>query len=215
MRTPIFSALLACIPAVQVSAHPHVFVEVAVTIIYTNDRPAAVRLEWAYDDYFSLLLTADLGIDQDGDGILMPDELAALTASVKDWPDDYEGDLEVMQAGHVIALGPKEDHIVTYEGGILRETHTRPLVGAVDAALPLDVRPYDPYFYVAYDVTGGITIEGRDDCAGEVLAPDLDAANALVEKLLDGRPASDVGPTEEFPAVGNLFTQTVTFTCAG
>lgn len=214
MRNFLFPAVLAIFPTTQASAHPHVFVEVSVAMIYEGDAPSAVRLTWTYDDYFSLLLMSDLGLDEDGDTILTAQELDILTASVKDWPADYDGDLEVLQNGRSLPLGPKEDHIVTYEDGVVHETHTRPLVGAIDPKQPLAARPYDPYFYVAYDVTGEITVEGRDGCVGTLQSPDLEAANAQVATLLDGRAASDVGATEEFPAVGNLFAQTVTFTCA-
>lgn len=213
MRTSIIASILAFMPAAQAAAHPHVFVEVGVTLVYADGLPSAVRLEWVYDDYFSLLLTSDLGIDQDGDANLTPQELDILTASVKDWPQDYAGDLEVLQNGAVIALGPKTNHTVTFEGGVVHETHTRPLIGSVDAQGAVDVRPYDPYFYVAYDVLGQITVDGREGCIGSLQSPDLEAANALVEALLDGRSAADVGATEEFPAVGHLFAQSVTFTC--
>lgn len=214
MRTPIVLAFLISITASPAFAHPHVFVEVAVAVVYDGDRPVAVRLDWSYDDYFSLLLTADLGIDQDGDGVLTPAETDILMTSVKEWPADFGGDLEVLQNGQGIALGPREDHTVTFENGIVRESHTRPLLPPVDANVPLVVRPYDPYYYVAYDVTGNLTTEGREGCAGVLQLPDEEAAKAVVEKLLDGRSAADVGATEAFPEVGNLFAQTVTFTCA-
>lgn len=207
-------SFLAGITATPVFAHPHVFVETAVAVIYENNTPIAVRLEWTYDDFFSLLLTADLGIDQDGDGVLTPEETDILVASVKKWPAGFEGDLEVLQDEKPLALGPREDHRVTFENGIMREIHTRPLISPTSANLPLVVRPYDLYFYVAYDVTDDLTTEGRDACVGVLEVPDEEAAKAVVVDLLDGRSPSDVGPTEEFPAVGNLFAQTVTFTCA-
>jgi hypothetical protein len=44
---------------------------------------------------------------------------------------------------------------------------------------------------------------------------DLNAAYSLVDELLYGRPASDVGPDEAFPEVGEAFSDTVVVTCGG
>ena len=60
-----------------------------------------------------------------------------------------------------------------------------------------------------------VTVEGRDDCTVDVIPANLDAAYSLVDELLYGRPASDVGPDEDFPEVGRSFADTVVVTCAG
>ena len=215
MCRTLFAALLACIPTANALAHPHIFVEVSMAVIFEGDAPAAVRLEWTYDDYFSLLLTTDLGIDLDGDATLTPQEADILSEAVRAWPAGYEGDLEVSQAGRVVVLGPRTDHFATFVDGIVREVHTRPLTGQVDGGMPLIVRAFDPSHYVAYDVTGAITIEGRDGCSSALQSPDIAAASALVSDLLGGRSADEVGPDEAFPEVGDLFAQTVTITCNG
>lgn len=214
MNIRTFAALLVCVPTTPALAHPHIFVDVSVAVIFDDDNAAAVRLTWTYDSYFSLLLTTDLGIDLDGDAILSAEEAEILSASVLAWPDGYEGDLEVLQGGRSTALGPRVDHTVSFDGGVVQEVHTRPLIAGVDHSIPLEIRTYDPGHYVAYDVTGSITIEGRDGCVSALIAPDLVTANARVAELLDGQSASEVGPEEAFPEVGNLFAQTVTITCS-
>ena len=93
--------------------------------------------------------------------------------------------------------------------------HLRPVADIIDPAAPLILRAYDPTYYTAYDLIGPIRIEGRDDCEASIIRADLDAAYTLVEELLYGRPASDVGPDEYFPEVGQAFADTVTVTCAG
>jgi ABC-type uncharacterized transport system substrate-binding protein len=201
---------MTCLP-MSTQAHPHVFVTVDVTVIYELGKPAAVRLEWVYDELFSLLLSTDLGIDLDGDGKLEPQELETLALAVTDWPADYSGDLAVEQDGNPISLGAKFDHHMTYEDGIVKEVHSRPLINT-DAA-SLTVRVYDPFYYVAYELAGPVTIEGRADCEALITAPDLNRAYSLVDELLYGRPASDVGADEEFPEVGIEFAQTIYVTC--
>lgn len=215
MRHLIIPALLATVlPTTMAQAHPHIFVSVEVSVVFEDDAPAAVNLAWIYDDYFSLLITADLGIDLDGDMVLTEDEKATLAASVTEWPADFKGDLEVMQGTDVIALAGRTDHTMTFENGIMREMHSRPIEALSDPDAPLTIRVYDPFYYVAYELVGDVTIEGRDDCKATVTPANLDAAYTMVEELLYGRPASDVGPDEEFPEVGVAFADTIEITCA-
>lgn len=211
-RASLLGALVAALPVVA-PAHPHIFVEAGVTVIFDGERPAAVRLDWRYDDFFSLLLTADLGIDLDGDGILTAAETETLAAAVTEWPPEFLGDLEVLQGDQPVGLAPKIDHTMTYADGLVTESHTRPLQGA--EAGPLTIRVYDPFYYIAYALSGPVRIEGRADCTAAVTPPDLNRAYALVDELLYGRPASDVGPDEDFPAVGVEFAETIRVTCAG
>lgn len=210
MRSLLIGTALGLSP-VMATSHPHLFVGVEVAVLFEGDRPAAVRVDWVYDDYFSLLLTADLGIDLDGDLVLTAEEKIVLADAVTAWPDGFDGDLEVMQGDAVLALGPREDHRMTYEGGLVRETHVRPLEGVAET--PLTVRVYDPFYYTAYELVAPVAIEGRADCSATVTQPDLNAAYSLVEELLYGRSAGDVGPDEEFPEVGVEFAETITVTC--
>ena len=87
-------------------AHPHPFVGAEVTIIVDSGQPSAIRLDWFYDDFFSLLLTTDLGIDLHGDLSLTPVEMQTLQAAVADWPADFTGDPEVTQTGAPVTPAP-------------------------------------------------------------------------------------------------------------
>ncbi len=213
MRRVLLPLVFGLIPQTPALAHPHVFVTVDVTVIYEGARPAAVKLDWVYDEFFSILLTSDLGIDLDGDGILTDVEAKILDDAVVEWPADYLGDLAVEQNGQSVALAPRINHTMIYVDGIVRETHTRPLVATSDA--PLTVQVYDPFYYVAYELAGPVTIAGRNDCTALITEPDLNRAYSLVDELLYGRPASDVGADEQFPEVGVEFAQTIQVICEG
>lgn len=213
-RLALTSALVALLPSVPATAHPHIFVGVEVTVIFGQTTAPLVQLSWVYDDYFSLLITSDLGIDLDGDLALSPDEQDILNTAITQWPPDFKGDLEVMQGDTVLPLADKVAHEMSYIDGIVRETHIRPVSALTDPGAPLTIRAYDPFYYVAYQLAGPVQIVGRDDCDVSVIQPDLNAAFSLVEELLYGRPASDVGPDEDFPEVGVEFAETITVTCA-
>ncbi len=196
-------------------AHPHIFVEAQVTVVFAEDGGLGIKLDWFYDDLFSLLVTTDLGIDMDGDLILTAAEQQLLDEQISAWPPDYTGDLEVSQNGEVLALADKQDHRMTYAEGLFHEAHLRPVPALADPDAPLQIRVYDPSFYTAYDLRRPVLIEGRDDCTAEVIAADIDAAYALAESLLDGQDPSAVGPDEYFPAIGDAFADTIVVTCAG
>ncbi|RYH04624.1 DUF1007 family protein [Salipiger sp. IMCC34102] len=210
-RTGSCLFLCAAFLATEAPAHPHVFVEVGMTIVFDGEDMTEVRLNWAYDDFFTMLLLADLGLDSDGDLTLSDEEQATFREAVTEWPPGFEGDLEVESDGARAALAPRTDHEAHLEGEAMVETLTRPLDPPV--AAPLVIRPYDPSYYTAYDVTGPIQFEGREDCTATVEKPDLGAANALAEDLLLGRSPDEIGPDEFFPEIGIAYAQSVVVTC--
>jgi len=208
--TQIALAAGLCVPTVA-AAHPHVFVQAQVTLLFEADRPVGVQVDWVYDEFFSLLLTSDLGIDLDGDMRLSADEEVILAEAVTTWPQGFEGDLEVRQNGEVIPLGAKLGHTMSFEDGIVRETHVR-VLPPMDS-MSFEVQVFDPYYYVAYDLIQPIRFSGRDDCAAVVQVADLDAARAMVADLLGGLAPEDVPADGDFPPVGAEFTDKVNITC--
>ena len=183
-------------------------------MIFDGNDPVGVKLDWAYDDFFSLVLTSDLGIDLDGDLQLNPAELAILTDAISTWPEDFGGDLDVQQNGVPIGLGPRQRHEVTYENGLVTESHIRPIAPVPDQAAPFTIRVYDPFYYVAYSLAGPVTIAGREGCEATVIPADLDRAYTLVEELLYATPASEFDAEEAFPEVGVEFADTIVIECA-
>lgn len=212
LTLPLLAAM--AIPSTS-PAHPHVFVEAQVTVIFAEDGSLGIKLDWFYDDLFSLLVTTDLGIDMDGDLVLTSAEQQLLDEQITAWPPDYAGDLEVSQLGEVLALADKRDHRMTYEGGLFHEVHLRPVLAVTDPEAPIQIRVYDPSFYTAYDLRRPVVIEGRNDCAAQIIPADVDAAYALAESLLDGQDPNAVGPDDYFPAIGDAFADTIVVTCAG
>lgn len=209
----IRAALALSVLPVPLSAHPHVFVEATVEVLAEGGAVTGVRLTWVYDDFFSFVLTSELGLDPEGDMVLQPEELQALSDYVLDWPADFAGDLQVSGPDGPAALDAPEAAEVRYVDGRVIESHLRPLLAPV--AAPVTVQVYDPFYYTAYEVVGEVAVTGDPGCRADLSRPDLDAAYATVDDLLGGRAAADVGPDEEFPAVGHLFADTVTVRCGG
>ena len=208
---------LVLLSASSVAAHPHVFVTATLNIQLNDDgQIAGVHVSWAYDDLFSLLVTEELELDPDGDMVLTADENAALTAYIIDWPADYVGDVYLWAGETALPLAPVTDHAVSFQDGIVTETFYRALITPQDTiTAPVDVQVYDPYYYVAYETQPDITLTGRQDCTATLTRADIASADAMVQALLNGRSASDVGVDEEFPQVGRAFADTVRVACGG
>lgn len=212
-KTSFITAVLAMLPLSQAQAHPHLFVAVEITIVFDGEQPTGVRMGWSYDDYFSLLVTSDLGLDIDGDLALTDAEQQTLADAVAGWATDFSGELDVFVGNTAVTAAKRVEHGVGYTDGHVFEKHLRPLVSAPVVGETLAIRVYDPFYYVSYTIDGPIRIEGRDDCKTAVQQPDLNAAYSLVDEFLYGRPAADVGAEEQIPEVGLQFAETIFVTC--
>ncbi len=63
MRRFLILGLLAC--AAPAQAHPHMFVETGLQVVFDDQGQAiGVRVRWSYDDLTSMQILADLGFDQ-------------------------------------------------------------------------------------------------------------------------------------------------------
>ncbi|OZB19474.1 MAG: polyphosphate kinase [Rhodobacterales bacterium 34-62-10] len=200
-----FGMLLAA-PVAQ--AHPHVFVETGLKLVADDaGRLVGVEVSWTYDDFYSLLLLEDLGLDPDGDGTLSEEELAKLDGFDLQWIEGYLGDLYVTAGGDPVVLGSPEGRGTEVVAGRIVSRHYRSFAPQDGALI---VKAYDPTFYTAYDLEGGVDVP--DGCALVIQPADLDRAYTMVEEALYKNPAM---PDDEFPEVGEAFADTVEVTCNG
>lgn len=198
--------------ALRAGAHPHIFVDTGLRVV-VDDKGVfqGVEVTWAYDDFYSLLLLADLGLDPDGDGELTDTELRQLDGVDLQWVPGFEGDTYVTRAnGNTVSLGKPQSRGVSVSNGRITTVHFRP-ARRQQSANALIVKAYDPTFYTAYALTGAVPITGP--CTTNVLPADLDAAYTLAEEMLYAMPASDA--IDAFPEVGEAFADTVIVTCSG
>jgi hypothetical protein len=134
------------------AAHPHVFIDTgSPSSSTTENRLVAIRVAWAYDELYSLLVLEERGLDQDYDGVLTPEEL-----------DDAQRLRHAMDRGirrrHLRrgrrhgsrprpARGPCHD-----DGGRPDRHDPHPRVSLLPPADGVSVKAYDPTFYTAYDL---------------------------------------------------------------
>ncbi|ETX16216.1 polyphosphate kinase [Roseivivax halodurans JCM 10272] len=198
---------LALVAPAPLAAHPHVFVDTELTVeVNAAGEITGTEMTWTYDEYFTLLILEDMGLDSDMDGELTEDELAELMGfDFETWPEGFEGDLYLDAGGQKIELGhPVSTGIAVTDGKIVA-THTRtvpdaPAEGAV-------FRQYDPTYYVAYTLED-LTVTGG--CRAEVTNPDPDAGEEALAEALNSYSEDQFEVLE----LGIHYADTIRLTCA-
>ena len=181
MFKPWGPCLLSLALATPAGAHPHVFVDTDLTLVLNEARElTGVDVTWTYDDFFTLLILEDMGLDPDGDGVLTEAELAQLKGfDLVEWPPGFEGDLYVHEGGEKIEMPRPTPTGIAVENGRIVATHHRavPEVPAEDLVL----EQYDPTYYVAYTLRD-VTVEGP--CRTQIAEPQpTEAEQALAQEL--------------------------------
>ncbi|MBV7408904.1 DUF1007 family protein [Maritimibacter sp. DP1N21-5] len=208
MRSLALASAIA-LPATMVAAHPHVFVDTKLRVVVGDDGVfQGVEVQWTYDDFYSLLLLTDYGLDNDGDGRLTENELRRLDGFDLQWIAGFEGDSYALRNGKTVKLGKPQGRGTSVEAGRITTVHFRPAKATADG---LVLKAYDPTFYTAYDLIGPVAVEGP--CNAAIQPADLDAAYTLVEELLYATPSAEV--EDAYPEVGEAFADTVTLSCSG
>lgn len=200
--------------AAPLGAHPHIFIDTGMRLSFDEaGMLRSVEVKWIYDPLYSLLVTEDMRLDPDFDGVLTQAEIDQLTGFDMQWVEGFNGDLEIRQDGALLTLSGPTAYTASFSEGQITTTHVRQ-VGGVVADKPLSLKPYDPTYYTAYDVTLPTQIDGTDACRARVEMPDLttglEAVRAQLEALDPEIDPADVG----FPDIGAQLASTVIVTCA-
>lgn len=204
--------LFGLVAAPMALAHPHVFVDVTLTL-ETDDkgRVDGIEVTWVYDPLFTMLVLSDRGLDADADLSLTEEEKAVLMGfDLQDWPEGFDGALFAYDEDGAVALGPAEALSVGLTDGALVTRHRRPVAALeIEPGETLRLEPYDPYYYAALSLVG---MEGVPaGCETRIIAPDTDAADARVAEMGDSN--NEMFFQEAKVGVHYAFTAEVT--CAG
>ena len=201
--------------ATPAMAHPHVFVDTGLEVIFDADGAATgLRISWTYDEYYSLVIVEERGIDADYDGNATLEEDKALAGFDMAWDASFVGDTYALTAGEDLALSRPIEFAAQYKDGKITSSHLRMFdapVAISDAGLI--VQSYDPSYYSAYAIVGTPALTGAPiGCSVAVFAPDEGAADAILQAAIDEQAGStDVEST--FPAIGAAYSDEARVTC--
>ncbi len=215
MRLLVLPALVATLHAAPVLAHPHIFVDAEIEVVFDEaGDPKGVWISWAYDPFFSMLLVSDMGLDPDFTGEITEEERPELDGFDMNWIEDYHGDTHASQDGAPLELTGPLEWESDYRDGQLYSRHLRHFIDQPDPTQEWSVEVYDPTYYTSYGIVGTPKITGRSDCTARIFEPDWDAAGAQLEAALDEVLGAGGDIEADFPAVGALFAEEVRIECA-
>ena len=190
-------------------AHPHIFIDTGLVLhIAADGRLEGIEVSWAYDQMYSMLLLDDMALDPEYDGVLTEEEIGQLAGFDLNWMEGFQGDLYVTDEAEPVALGAPSLRGADFVDGQVVSRHYRALT-TPEPADGLVIKAYDPEFYTAYDLTGGVRIDGP--CTATIAAPDDTDAYAALETRMAALPPD----AENVPLVGETFADTITLACSG
>ncbi|WP_370645648.1 DUF1007 family protein [Ruegeria sp. Ofav3-42] len=212
MRWLVF--LLTCCLPIPALAHPHVFIDTGLEFIVDDaGNLTHVRVTWAYDEFYSLLVLEDMNLDQDADGVLTEAEQQFLSGFDAEWVEGYNGDLVVLSNGEPVSLsGPLEPHATTEDGRIVT-THLREVEGGSVPTAALSAKAFDETYYTAYEVTRPVTVSGPLSCQIDRFEPDIDGQLAQMQAFLKTLDADYDLEENDIPLVGENFATEIRVSC--
>lgn len=208
-------AILLCTAPFPALAHPHIFVDTGVEI--TMDAAGAlshVKITWTYDEYYSLLITEDLKIDQDFDGVLTDEDNALLTGFDMNWTPGFNGDLVALLDDAPLELSGPQVPTAILRNGRITTTHVRQVKGTPSlAGHVLSLLAYDETYYTAYDVTLPVKVEPASTCTLDKIAPDIDGELEQMRQMLLTINADADLEENEIPLIGGRFATEIRVSC--
>lgn len=217
-RLPLMKSLATlCLTvfAAPLAAHPHIFVNTGlVMLVDDQDRLTHVQVTWEYDELYSLLVTEDMGVDSDYDGVLTPEDMALLTGFDMQWIPGFNGDLVGMMDGKPLGLSKPVAPTATMIDGKIITTHLRAIEGAPQITGPVVFQPYDITYYTAYEVGLPVRVQGHDGCDIALQVPDIAGALAMIQAEIAAMPEDYDMEAAGFGDIGAQFATRIEVTCA-
>lgn len=162
-------------------AHPHIFIDAKVAVVFDDDgRIATLRNSWTFDTAFSVWMVQ--GLDTNGDGVVSSEEMQELADENMVGLADY-GFYTV--AGDGVHFTPVGDQRMRYEDNKVT------LDFSIDAAEPVvpgsrfELGIFDAEYYVAISFAdvGHVTLENAPASCGTELVPPRPMDRATEDRL--------------------------------
>lgn len=180
-----FLLLLVTFLPSAVIAHPHVYIDAGLELVYDDQgNLTGMNVEWAYDEFYSLLIIEDYALDPDGDSILTPEESELIQGFDADWVPGSAGGLYLYANGQPVELAMPQNFTAEYRDGRLISRHFRPLVHPLPGDEAFRIQVYDPEFYVDFSIPKAPITKGRD-CKIDLIQGDDNASASAYLKLVE------------------------------
>lgn len=216
MRRTLLAIDLTCglCPTVA-AAHPHVFVDVSLTVRYdAQGRLSAVDEVWSYNDLYSLLIISEVG--GVGQGGFRADQMRIMEQLDPNWDPRNGGKLTMDTASGSIDVRPARYVSTMLEGSNLVTRRTHNLAEPVAGDVPVLVHIYDPTYYVAFSMPSQVTIQGRAECSAVLVSGNRQAQGDAYETALQSALSRELGRagTQVQVDIGAIGADSIQVLCA-
>ncbi len=190
-------------------AHPHVWVDVDVRILF-DDAGNITGLEqtWLFDDFYTAYAVE--GTDEDGDGKPDPDKLEVIMKENMKHLKVYSYFTEITSDEKLLPINPVTEMSTRMQENRLEMTFTTALQDPTPAAEKIAYAIFDPTYYVEMLHTENenpVTLVGAPEgCRTELKAPNPDPDSVARAAMLDASQRGETG-------LGQFFTERVSLIC--
>lgn len=149
LRAGLALVMGVCLHPRATGAHPHVFLESTVTVVFGPDGPAALEIGWGFDEMFSTLILGSF--DNDRNGAFSPEESRRIEQTEFTGLKYFQYFVDLRIDGRPVPEVMPRDFQATVDGGIVRYRFTVPVAGAAATHGVISVDVVDPtLFYAVY-----------------------------------------------------------------
>ena len=165
MKRPFFLLCLlwGFIPINNLSAHPHVFIDTSVTVVFDQKGITGFRIEWEFDEMFSAMIIQDF--DEDYDSSFSSAEIENIEQNAFSNLKNFHYFTYISWKGGEYDGKKIEDFYAAISGGTLIYRFFVPCrISAVDKEKEVKVWVYDDSYYcdVGYAENAPVNIEGAE-----------------------------------------------------
>ena len=142
----LLAALLFSAPP-GAQAHPHIWIDAFVEVVFDRGRVTALRINWTFDPFFTGMAAADF--DADGNESLDEVEAAKLAASSAENLKESGFFTHIWLGGDPLDIAAAQDFDAWMEDGRLNFAFTVAMPRPIDPAkTTLSISLYDPSYYI-------------------------------------------------------------------
>ncbi|KQX40009.1 hypothetical protein ASD04_05010 [Devosia sp. Root436] len=153
-------------------AHPHIFIDARVTVVFDgNGAVAGLRHAWTFDSAFSAWMVQ--GLDTNGDRETSPEEMQDLADENMVGLTDYGFYTYAGEGDALMAFTPAGDQRMVYEDGRVTLRYSADAVTPMPVSGRFELAVYDPEYYVAigFADASDVTLENAPASCAAVLEP--------------------------------------------
>ena len=161
------AALLFGAAACPASAHPHLWIDVAATVLFDKDRVSAIRFQWTFDEFFSAGVIGEF--DKNNNKQFDPDELEPLRTGAFEGTKEAGFFTDIQIGGTKFDIQTTTDFAARIEKGVAVYEFTVPLPEPLDPTkTTFSFSVYDQSYFVDIGFVGhdpiALTGGGSDGC---------------------------------------------------